>query len=97
MPRAKKSSRRRASVTTNNGDPAEALSTLLLVNAALASGAAEAISEGYDALNKALEIGDVTKPGFDNPLLVGSLTGSLKALNVSLESLRAAVNILFPE
>jgi hypothetical protein len=66
-------------------------------NRELAEGMAKAVSEGYDAFTKALEDGDLSKPGFDNPLLQGSLQGWIAALEESVDSLRsAALSYLMP-
>jgi hypothetical protein len=78
-----------------NGGTGEALTILVTANSELASGIARAISDGFTEFSNAMEDGDPTKPGFDNPILKGSLTGSLKAMDTSLDSIRSVLKILF--
>jgi hypothetical protein len=84
------------SATTGTDDIAQGLLSLIRTNWALAAGAANAISTGYQALSDELSTGgrDITEPGFQNPILKGSLTGSLKAMDAWLDSLRVASKIL---
>jgi len=73
----------------------DALYTLVEANSLLAAGMAEAIAAGFIEFNRAMQAGDPTKPGFDNPILKGSLAGSLKAMDKSLESVRKVARVLF--